>query len=300
MSSVLVLLSTFNGEKYIEQQLNSLLEQHNVNISVLVRDDGSLDKTCMILDKWKSKMSLEWYSGNNIGWRDSFMDLLYSSGEYDYYAFCDQDDVWLPNKLSVAIQKLEAVPMGPKLYFSNIMSWDGIKEQGLAKSASLYFDKYTCLVQSISTGNTMVFNKPLRDIICLEKHPQYVLAHDYWVFKVATLLGRVYYDPNSYILYRQHGDNQVGVKRTVLWNIRRKVGDILKLAGDHRRQNDAKMLLTCYGHIMDDETYLIVRRVAEYRKNIIYRFNLLFSRRYVMDTTLRTILLKHRVLIGRV
>lgn len=296
---VLVMVSTYNGAAFLEEQLQSIKAQEGVNVSIIVRDDGSSDGTQSVLEKWAGK-DFSWYQRNNVGWRESFMQLLNDSSEYDYYAFADQDDVWLPDKLERAISCLRTLPEGPQLYFSNLTIWKNGKSEGLAKSPELKFDKYRCCVQCLSTGNTMVFNTVLADIIKSNPHPGYLLAHDYWIYQAGILLGSVYYDPQSRILYRQHGDNQVGVKRSLVWDLKRKLGDIAKFLRDHRRQREAEALLHCYGNLMDDQTRKIVRTVAYYRRNIIYRLRFLFSRRYVMDTSLRTLLLKFRVLAGRV
>lgn len=293
-------MSTYNGEQFLEEQLVSLVNQKGVEVHILIRDDGSTDRTRDILKRWSEKGCVDWYTGENLGWASSFMDTVYNSGEYDYYAFCDQDDVWLPDKCQSAIKHLEERTDGPGLYFSNIISWrDGV-EEGLAKKDNLHLDKHSVLMQCVATGNTMVFNRELRDILCNSPHPTFLLAHDFWVLQTAALLGEVYYDSGSHILYRQHGDNQVGVRRTLKWDLKRKLGDVAKLMHDHRRQEEAKSLLACYGQLMDRETRGIVETVANYRKRLDYRLRLLFSHKYVMDTPLRTVSLKSRIIIGRV
>ena len=96
MNKILILMSTYNGEKYLSEQLNSLLLQENVNIKILIRDDGSTDNTHKILNFYSSNYpNISWYTGENKGPALSFMDLLFNAPESDYYAFCDQDDVWL-------------------------------------------------------------------------------------------------------------------------------------------------------------------------------------------------------------
>lgn len=299
--SVLVLLSTYNGENYLQEQVRSILAQDSdeVHVYILIRDDGSSDGTVSVLERLKCNR-LSWYRGDNLGWRESFIDLLYKSGEYDFYAFSDQDDVWLPGKLKRAVDCLASMPEGPCLYFSNLITWRNDRREGLAKKRELKVDKYRCMVQCLATGNTMVFNRELKEIICRNPHPQYLLSHDFWVLQVAALLGHVHYDPDSFILYRQHGDNQVGVQRSLRWDLKRKMYDVSIFLADHRRQKGAQELLRCYGPLMDKETEKIVRVVAGYRSHPCYRLRLLFSRKYVMDTFFRNVLLKMRVVAGRV
>lgn len=117
MKTVMVLLSTYNGEKYLKEQIDSVLSQKNVNVNILVRDDGSYDETKTILQKYQDEGKLKWYTGNNLKATYSFLDLLHNTPKADYYAFCDQDDVWNENKLIMAINKLENLPKyKPALY----------------------------------------------------------------------------------------------------------------------------------------------------------------------------------------
>ena len=113
MKKVTILLSSFNGEAYLEEQLGSIVAQKDVQTNILVRDDGSSDHTCDILDQWQQKAVLSWYRGENIGPARSFMDLLRQAGDSCYYAFSDQDDYWLSDKLKVAVDKLELYEKRP-------------------------------------------------------------------------------------------------------------------------------------------------------------------------------------------
>lgn len=104
--TVAVLMATYNGERFLREQLDSLLNQKDVTVKILVRDDNSKDSTVSILEEYKSKSLLQWYTGEHLGVEKNFLDLLRHAPEADYYAFCDQDDVWDDNKLSVAINHL--------------------------------------------------------------------------------------------------------------------------------------------------------------------------------------------------
>ena len=102
-------MSTYNGEKYIKTQLDSILAQDYEEIDLLIRDDGSTDSTREILSAYAKKYSsITWYSGKNIGVQKSFFDLILKANlERDYYAFADQDDKWLPGKISRAVSILK-------------------------------------------------------------------------------------------------------------------------------------------------------------------------------------------------
>ena len=298
MAKICVLLSAYNGEQYIEEQLQSLIAQEDVDIDILVRDDGSTDMTPKILDKWQKKGKLNWYGGQNLGWAMSFMHLICHAPEADYYAFCDHDDIWLPKKLSQAVTKLEEMPEERKMYCSNMNYYRDGKDEGLVKPENLHFDIYTAMVKCITVGCTMVFSQGLRQAI--KDHPPVsVYAHDFWVYQVAMCIGNVYYDPQSFILYRQHSHNQIGQKRTwrEVWKRRWKVLKVLR--HQHEREEMAQQLLTCHTSEMTPEKRKAVERVAFYRKNIPNRLRLFFDRRYTMGRYSNNAWLRIRILIGK-
>lgn len=299
MNRVLILLSTYNGEKYLEEQLESFMVQTGVDVNILVRDDGSTDRTREILDRWQQKEKLTWYKGENIGWAMSFMNLVQHATEADYYAFSDQDDVWLPEKLNTAVTKLNNTPKGPALYFSNLDCWKDGLITGKAKDDDMWFDKYTSLLQCQACGCTMVFNQQLLNLI-KRSGDRKIYAHDFWTFQVAMFTGSVLYDKNSYILYRQHSLNQVGAKKTLRDIWKRRWSNLILLKNDHRREILAQTLLECVGDSMSNEGVRIVSVVAHYRVNLSDYLKFLFSKRYIMDKPFNTMLLKLRVLIRKV
>ena len=118
MKKVQVLLSTYNGEKYLKEQIESILKQKEVDKKLIVRDDGSSDSTIKILEEISNKnKKIIFYKGKNIGPARSFMELLKKSEEADYYSFADQDDIWEENKIISAINKLNNINE-PELYLS--------------------------------------------------------------------------------------------------------------------------------------------------------------------------------------
>ena len=106
MEKVNILLSTYNGEKFIKQQIESLLAQTYENIAIHVRDDGSTDGTIGLLNQYSGNPKVHLYFGDNLGYRKSFAWLLSNCCDADFYAYCDQDDVWMPDKISRAVLAL--------------------------------------------------------------------------------------------------------------------------------------------------------------------------------------------------
>ena len=121
---ITVLMSTYNGEKYLHEQIDSILRQQGVKVNLLVRDDGSTDNTLAILDKYQEEGLLTFYTGENLGPQRSFLHLLQQAPQSDYYAFADQDDIWLEDKLSTGIKQLQNDKEKPALYFSQTQLTD--------------------------------------------------------------------------------------------------------------------------------------------------------------------------------
>lgn len=226
---VAVLMSTYNGEKYLREQMDSLLNQTGVMLEIFVRDDGSTDGTIDILKDYSERnTNVRLDIGNNVGVGNSFMQLVYSvPNNFDYYAFSDQDDIWLDNKLSKAIEMI-GENEGSILYCSNQILIDSSgKEIGIRydKTPNLLLEKI--LVHNKATGCTMVWNSALQKILGLHLPSEQLLKnriHDVWVAMVASVCGNIIYDENSYILYRQHENNVVGAKEsTTLSVLREKV-----------------------------------------------------------------------------
>ncbi|MCD7999267.1 MAG: glycosyltransferase family 2 protein [Clostridiales bacterium] len=212
--SVLIMMSTYNGSKYIETQLDSILVQDYANIEVLIRDDGSTDNTCLLLENYSRKYpQITWYSGENIGVQRSFFDLInHADLGKNYYAFSDQDDQWLPDKISKAVEKLEKIsPNIPALYCSDKIIVDSdLKELKTNVSRKVKNPSFgNALVQNICTGCTSVINCALLQLL-KNKTPDFSIMHDWWIYLVASCYGLVLYDNCAYIKYRQHEDNTFG------------------------------------------------------------------------------------------
>lgn len=220
MARVQILMSTYNGEKYLRQQIDSILCQDYTDIQLMIRDDGSCDNTLSILEMYAQRYdNISYYRGENVGSIESFLELLRKSDDNaEYYAFADQDDEWMPEKISKAIECLEQNgSRNPLLYCSNTYITDGelnvIKLDEKAARPSWG----NALVQNICTGCTAVMNKALRDIVNKTK-PKNIIMHDWWFYLMATLYGEVCFDSRAYIKYRQHGNNVYGAKKSQ-WDI---------------------------------------------------------------------------------
>ena len=222
MKHVQVLLSAYNGEKYLPQQLDSILAQEGVRVSLLIRDDASFDSTPRILAAYAEKFeNIFVYTGKRKGAAGSFFDLLAKTDVLaDYYAFADQDDVWYMDKLVRAVQKLEreqtAMQEKPLLYAGKVVcaSADLRQQEQFAYQVLRPASFGNALMENICMGCTEVFNRSL--LLLVRKHlPQgngENVMHDWWMYLTASYFGKVIFDQNVYMLYRQHGNNAVGMQ----------------------------------------------------------------------------------------
>lgn len=280
---VCILLSTYNGEKYLEQQLDSLLHQKYTEIKILIRDDGSKDHTADILKRWQAKYPLliDFMQGENVGFAMSFTRLLQTAVKKyyaaEYYAFCDQDDVWLPEKISKAVEKLGNAPQNiPVTYCSNTRLVDSnLKFMRMCwKESEVKPTKERTLVQSFATGCTMVFNRKAAETY-ISHIPEKIDVHDFLMYQICIFLGKVIYDNESYILYRQHENNQIG--RPGAW--KRWKHRLTGYYKKHVMELRSYHFLKAYKELLSLDDILLLSQMAFYRKNIFTRLSLLFNRK---------------------
>jgi glycosyltransferase involved in cell wall biosynthesis len=203
-----VILSTFNAGRYLTPLLDSVIKQADVSIYLRIRDDGSTDDTRALLANYARDHRVELHLGSHVGpWR-SYMSLLQSSSaEHDFLAFCDQDDVWLPSKLSVAVTRLGPSSRRPTLYCSRMT----ITDANLRPIATSAFPRRAltisnALVENVLCGPTIVLNNKGQQLLASDL-PTYMVMHDAWAYLVFAGLGDILFDPQPRLLYRLHGAN---------------------------------------------------------------------------------------------
>jgi glycosyltransferase involved in cell wall biosynthesis len=240
-ASVAILLCTYNGEKFLQAQLESIANQSYYHWQLFVSDDGSTDRTLELIERFASAVGperVQIFSGPRRGFAQNFLSLIVRP-EIDcpYIAFADQDDVWLVEKLACAVAAIKDHSITPALYVGRTRYIDD-QDQVLGESA--VFSKpprfANALVQSIGGGNTMMINQQTLGCLRAIAHPLDIVSHDWWLYLLVTALeGLVYYDHRPWVLYRQHGQNLVGMNTS----FRQKWHRIQRLlAGDFRRWND--------------------------------------------------------------
>ncbi|WP_052205881.1 glycosyltransferase family 2 protein [Pantoea rodasii] len=225
--TVSILMGTYNGEKYLEEQLQSIASQTYTNWNLIVSDDGSTDSTCELIEQFSlnypNKVVL--LKGPGKGFAANFFNMLQRDDiNSDFYAFCDQDDIWLDDKLESAVMQLNSVPQNEyKLYGSRtkLIDSDG-KSIGYSPCFMKAFCFNNALLQSYAGGNTMVFSRGLKQLFETLPADLKIVSHDWILYIICSAMnGTVIYDREPKILYRQHGQNLVGSNTGLLSKVTR-------------------------------------------------------------------------------
>lgn len=233
-----VLLATFNGEKFIAHQLDSLFQQTYSNFNILVRDDGSSDNTVSILEKYAAqfpgKIQFIKDEKKNVGATQNFAILLEQSTA-DYIFFCDQDDIWMKDKIELSLKKITALEQGnsriPCMVYADMKSID---EHGEVISESVwkqlhlhprFFTLNRLLVQNIPHGCTMVINKAMKALTL--PIPSEAILHDHWIALLSVISGRYEAIEQPLVLLRDHAQNVTRKKTTWTNKLKRYFSNLI-------------------------------------------------------------------------
>lgn len=223
---ITILLAAYNGEFYLADQIDSILAQTVDEWKLIIRDDGSTDRTVEIAEQYANQYpdKIFFYlcdtpSGSA---QNNFFRLL-SMVDTEYCMTCDQDDIWLPGKIEKTLKKMQALEIQygievPLLVHTNVKVVDAQLHQINASFIDmLNLDPSRSkinqiLTQNIVTGCTLMINRALLKQMQLQPYPEYTLMHDWWLALIAAAFGRIGWIAEPTVLYRQHNANQVGAK----------------------------------------------------------------------------------------
>ena len=226
MSTVRILLATYNGEKYIGEMIESILAQDYQDWQLVLSDDQSRDRTVSILDDYAAKYPdriIHYRSGAHFGnAQGHFLHLLNRFPDAPYLMFCDQDDVWHKDKVSATLKKMKEIekPGTPALVHTDLRVVDGQLQEmhpsflGYSGLSGHRLALKQLLVQNVVTGCTMMVNGDLAKLANAHMPAGKVLMHDWWLALLASAMGTTAFLSEATIDYRQHGNNTVGAKNT--------------------------------------------------------------------------------------
>ena len=213
-----ILLATYNGKKYIKEQLESILNQTYKDIRVLINDDASTDGTIDILKEYEEKDSRiqVQYNEKNLGFLKNFENLL-TRVENKYYMLSDQDDYWMPEKVEKSLNKI--ITEDADMVFTDLEAVNEkletitpsvVRYMGFIKNIKKYNDYRLVFLRNCVTGCTIISKSEyIKDIIPIPENGQVI--HDWWMTLMVAQKGKIVYLDEPTIKYRQHSDNQIGI-----------------------------------------------------------------------------------------
>ena len=305
---VLVLMATYNGEKYLEEQIDSILSQEGVDVSLWISDDCSTDSTYEICQKYASmnpRIRVRQNSSNKRVARN-FMDMVYEAeaSRFDYFAFSDQDDVWLPQKLSRAIEHIEESGAGPRLYYSDVLDVDADLKNGrreIAPFRQLSSSLKLVLVLNWVLGCTMVFNSDFLLAVQQYRPAAFPRNHDGWFHLVGLACEWVTPDYDSALIYRRiTGSNVVGESSLGRFSFSRIVNGYKMTFVNRTRDHteSARYVLDGYSGLMPRRDLKIIKEFINKGSSFTGRVGMAFDKGFRGPHGVENVLYMIKMLLG--
>ena len=267
-----ILMATYNGEKYLVEQLDSIINQTYRNWNLLIRDDNSTDKTLEIIQNYHKKdkrIKILKDNKGNLGIVKNFEELLKSS-ESEFIMFSDQDDIWVENKLDMYLKMIEKIKNKGFMIHSDAILFDKnksniLKDTFISKKAinkgleNVFFNYFV-------QGATILISKEIKNFIL--PFPKEVYLHDRYIHLISELFFERIFVNKALIYYRQHGDNQIGAKNTV-----REL--LSKRYFDERDRQLIKVIYNKYGSLLTEDKKKLIEeyfKITDIEKNRFNRF----------------------------
>ncbi|MGG4107940.1 glycosyltransferase family 2 protein [Paenibacillus lautus] len=307
MNKVQVLLSTYNGEKYISEQIQSILNQTHPFISILIRDDGSTDQTVQVLEQLIKihPDQIKLIKGPNVGVVSSFFELLRAADtEVDYYCFCDQDDVWFDHKVEHAIARLDSsihAEVPAMVFTSTYLTDDELNREGTwPKPPTREPSFFNALYENIAIGATITMNRSARNLFMHSRSvdSQKVLMHDWWFYLLISAFGTVIYDNMPSMLYRQHNNNVVGGSNSIVGKLKSKWASFKRHTGKDLLHKQASEFDRIYGSRLTGVQKEQLDLFLASRTRFIDRFHYARKSKLYRQSKAESLLFKFFILIG--
>ncbi len=275
MSRVSVVMSTYNGEKFVGEQITSILASTYQDIDLYIHDDCSSDTTMDILNKYTAEYQDQVHvfrNEVNLGYTLNFLQGLCHTTA-DYIMFCDQDDVWKPNKIADTLKRLRLMEaqLGkdkPIAVFTDAVVVDGQLQElrpSFFKAGKLNpkkTDLAHILMENKLIGCTVMINAALRKILQSRKLPERARYHDWWIALIAASCGKIGFLPEQTLLYRQHGSNVVG-NRNFLSYMKNRITSLKKQKeAILALYTQAEEFLSLYQELLPKDSDIVIQRFA--------------------------------------
>jgi len=310
-NKILILLATYNGEKFLESLINSILSQTFKNWILLIHDDGSTDHTLDIIYKYKDLYpnKIKLIEDNNIfkSAKANFAYLMQYAKEhfndYQYIMFADQDDVWFPTKIEISLKKILDIEKKYGKDLPILVYTDLVVVDELLRVISCSFWKYQrinpkhnsfnrLLIQNVVTGCTILTNKPALDIAT--PVPKEAIMHDWWLALVVSAFGILDFIPTPTILYRQHPLNDTGAKKWDFYSAIKRIFNKKELETFKRNfeksVTQAKIFYSLYKHQLSPKSEeILLSYINLPQKTFIEKFITIYKYRFLKSGFLRNL-----------
>lgn len=293
MNTIDILLATYNGEKYLTQQLDSIVSQRFTQWRIIARDDCSSDNTRQLLNEYQQKFPAQFQilddELGNVGILQNF-SLLMQHSTAPYIMFCDQDDIWLPEKIELSLNAIKDAECDnseiPLLVHSDLKVVD--EQLNILAESFWHYQNLNpkldslnrLLVQNTVTGCTVMINRKL--LTLAKEIPQQAIMHDWWLGLIAATFGKIIIVNLPTVLYRQHSNNDTGAKQWTLGYIFKKAltffsSDAIALTQKQAASFKEKFVTQLSAQqiqMIDDFVNLNHKNIFEKRR-VLYRYRLL-------------------------
>lgn len=302
MKSVLILMAVYNGQTFLREQLDSLISQTYPNISILIRDDESSDLTIEIIEEYQQNYkNIRLICGENIGVSNSFLELIKMAEDTDYYAFCDQDDYWLPDKIANAVEAFSSKETSDSQSIYYCCGYEIVDEnlQSIGKRSTVLSESDhsfgNALVDTLSIGCSVVINNQLFKVL-KDKLPPYCYIHDQWIYLVAETVNSVLIcDSRIGIKYRKHADN-VTFKSSFPIRLAAAFKRVFDMQTKHRTSRQALALKELFYDKLNAEYRRNLDNIIDSNSSIKVALNLLLNKNIRKKDKLGQLGLKLRIL----
>ena len=300
---ILVIMSTYNGEKHLREQIDSIMCQkteHEVHLRI--RDDGSKDTTCEIIESYIEKypMRIELIRGENKGYNYSFFSLIRGAEGYDYYSISDQDDVWLPDKLQIACESIDKIKEDiPVMYAStSYLVHDDMIPYGTTRKKERELTMLNTIIQNICPGHTQVMNNRLVELLNEEIDTNRIYVYDSWIQNIANLYGVIVFDNEPHTYYRQYEGNQLGSGSGMIGQLIASVKRVSTNDGHKYRRQIEYFLERNVNQLKKQGSFKEINRFVT-SKTVLRRLEYFFTGKTYRQKRIETFTFRCAVLIGK-
>ena len=264
LPEIAVLLSVFRGGGYIAEQVASLAAQEDVRVRLVYHMDEEDPGTEQLIlgvfpTAWRAPI------GPGQGLPHAYLGLIQIAGASDYFAFCDQDDIWHPRKLITAVRSLDKARDEPTLWLCRVQLFGDVPARevpAIAYPRKIPHPSFgNALVENIGPGCAMVWNSRLHHLLRREVDRDAITMHDAWLYLVATALGQVLVEPDVFVRYRLHSSNAVGIRKSPIARLRRLLQSRLAPRGPSL-PTQTEALMRAYASKLDEDKFRVAAALA--------------------------------------